>query len=262
MLTNLAPTSEPDWPQVGFRGYGLKKQGIVSSPQFIRVFQGVIEIFDSVGSNYYQDNNGLESFLSQKSGMALSQPPESGGIVKRDVPAPANQLPTSGSEPPYEPNKWNVAPIVDENNCYAYATNIMGTSFPRPGRAGGKNPPRPGEAGYNCKNFVAAAESDGLVKTDCDKACPKCSFKVALVIDPTPNNEDYHWYRQDDNGNWSHKRGQDKAKNVDESKKPITDPRKADRATYTDFCECFCVPPKKVKIRDVNSPVDICKDGD
>lgn len=261
MLTNLNPTSKPDWPLSGFRGYGFTRENLISGSTFVRVFAGVITIFDSVGPTYYQDNFGLEDFLNEKNDFMPIGAPESPMIVKRADPAPANQLPKSGSEPPYEPNKWNKNPEVKENNCYAYATNTMGKSFPRPGRAGGQNPPLPGQRGYNCANFVAAAESDGLVKTDCDKACPKCSYKVALVIKPK-GRQDYHWYRQDDNGNWSHKQGEDPATDVDEKKNPITDPRIADRGGYTDFCECFCVPPKKIKIRDVDSPVNFCPDGE
>ena len=255
MLTGLSSASPPNWPQFRYRGYGLKNPDIDSPPSYVRVFRGVIEIFDNVGSNYYNDTHGLESFLDQRASSAMPQSSETRMVVKRDDPAPPKGLPTSGSEPPYEPNNWNKVPEINNNNCYSYATNIMGNGFPNPGRAGGKEAPNPGKPGFNCANVVAAAESDGLIKADCDKACPKCSFKVALVIWP---DEDYHWYRQDDDGNWSHKPGKDKATNKDDSGKPITDPRNADRGPYTIFCECFCVPPKKVKIRDVDSPVDIC----
>jgi|GEM_PF-5128532 hypothetical protein len=279
MLSNLPPASEPQWPQFGFRGYGLQNQGISSFPSNVHVFQGVIEIFDDFGSNFFVDQNGLEAFLGQKAGPTMAQlavhqmlaengvmpasttqlpgpgPSPTATVTPAPSPSPSpdpsptpapTPLPKSGSEPPYEPGKWNKAGVIDDNNCYAYATNVMGTSFPRPGRAGGKQPPFPGQAGYNCANFIAAAESDGLVKADCDKACPNGSFKVALVINP---DKDYHWYRQDDNGNWSHKPGSGKATDKDNSGKPILDPRKADRGPYTTFCSCFCVDPKKITIK-------------
>jgi hypothetical protein len=266
MLANLPPAAAPNWPQFGFRGYGLQNQGISSFPADVHVFQGVIEIFDDFGSNYFVDQNGLEAFLSQKAGTATGQAAVrqmlSDNLVVPAIPGPgpsptpvpvpsptpaATPLPKSGSEPPYEPGKWNKAGVIDKNNCYAYATNVMGGAFPRPGRGGGKEPPLPGQPGYNCDNFVAAAQADGLVKADCDKACPKGSFKVALVIDPTT--PDYHWYRQDDNGNWSHKPGSGKATNVDAKGNPIVDPRTADRGAYTTFCSCFCVDPTKITIK-------------
>jgi hypothetical protein len=254
MLTNLSLVSQPDWPQFGFRGYGLENQGIASFPVYVRVFQGVIQIFNDVGSNFYQDSNGLESFLNQTVNSTMSQLTENQNLKKRAAPAAAAPLPTTGAEPPYEPDEWNKAPGIKKNNCYNYATNIMGNTFAQPGRAGGKE-----AANYNCADVVAAAELDGLVKADCDKACPKCNFKVALVIDP---NVDFHWYRQDKGGNWSHKPGETEATNLDNSKNAIVDPRTADRGTYTAFCECFCVPPSKVKIRDVASASDSCIGGD
>jgi len=270
MLANLPPAAVPDWPQFGFRGYSLENQGISSFPADVHVFQGTIEIFNDLGSNYFVDQNGLEAFLSQKAGTAaaraavrqmlsdnlvLQQIPVTGpspsptpAPTPTATPAPT-PLPKSGSEPPYEPDKWNKEGVIDKNNCYAYATNVLGTSIPRPGRAGGKEPPLPGDDGYNCDNFIAAAQADGLVKADCDKACPKGSYKVALVLDL--KNPDYHWYRQDDNGNWSHKPGKTKATNVDNAKpgQPITDPRTADRGRYGTFCSCFCVDPTKITIK-------------
>ena len=255
MLTNLLPTSPPNWSQFGFRGYGLDGQNVLFSP-YVRVYQGVIQIFDTLYSNFYEDKLGLENFLREKAQASMGSSANYQILVKREDKMPPKQLPTSGSEPPYEPEKWNKVTVIRKNNCYAYATNIMGDSIPRPGNAGGKIPPLRGRPGYNCAAFVEAAESDGLVKVDCKNACPKDSFKVALVIKPNAP-QDYHWYRQDDNGNWSHKPGTTEATNLDNGRKPIIDPQTADRGAYTTFCECFCVHPKKVTIRDVSLLVDV-----
>ena len=56
---------------------------------------------------------------------------------------------------------------------------------------------------------------------------------VALVIWP---NVDYHWYRQDNVGCWSHKPGKTAARNTDNSGNRITDPRTCNRGGYTQFC--------------------------
>ena len=151
----------------------------------------------------------------------------------------------SGSEPTYDPGKWNKEGVVLNNNCYAYATDNMTNTFPQPGKGSGAEPTPP----YTCDNVTAAAVSDGLVKASCDNACPKGSFKVALVINPDPLGNDFHWYRQDSNGNWSHKPGGTDATNKDNKGNPITDPRTADRGGYTNFCGCFCVDPTAVKIK-------------
>jgi hypothetical protein len=165
-------------------------------------------------------------------------------------------LPTSGSEPPFEPERWNSdgrsldSAIVQRcNNCYNYACNKRTDTFARPGMAGG----RPFTA-FTCMDLTNAALADGLRAIDCDLACPAGSYKKALVLDPDLPVRDYHWYRQDRDGTWSHKPGQAKATNVDATQSRILDPRTADRRgppgsnlNYRTFCGCFCCSPQVVK---------------
>ena len=151
----------------------------------------------------------------------------------------------SGSEPTYDPAKWNKEGVVLKNNCYAYATDNMTNTFPQPGKGSGAEPTPP----YTCDNVTAAAVSDGLVKASCDNACPKDSFKVALVINPDPLGNDFHWYRQDKTGCWSHKPGSTAARNTDESNHIITNPQTANRGGYTQFCSFMITRPCKVRIK-------------
>jgi len=67
---------------------------------------------------------------------------------------------------------------------------------------------------------------------------------VALVIWP---GVDYHWYRQDDNGCWSHKPGSTPVTNLDDSGRFIADPLACDRGDYTDFC-VYMITKKTVVI--------------
>jgi hypothetical protein len=60
---------------------------------------------------------------------------------------------------------------------------------------------------------------------------------VALVVAP---GWDYHWYRRDENGRWSHKPGGTRATNLDNSMNPISNPETANRGPYTDFCGYYC----------------------
>ena len=77
--------------------------------------------------------------------------------------------------------------------------------------------------------------------------CPYGTSKIALAVDP---NEDYHFWRQDSNGYWSHKPGGTKVTNKDASNRLIYDPKISDRnfsdasseLDYTDFCSFYCVP--------------------
>lgn len=76
------------------------------------------------------------------------------------------------------------------------------------------------------------------------EVCPAGTYKVALVL--TPSNvllPDYHWYRQDADGMWSHKQGTTPVKRTDESGNLITDPQIADRGRYTVFVGYFAVSP-------------------
>lgn len=138
--------------------------------------------------------------------------------------------------PVYDPAKWNEpASVRHSNNCYNYATDIRTDTFAQPGRASGNQ-----YTSIDCAAVGAGAVSDGLTATDCDLGCGcrDCCHQVALVIWP---GYDYHWYRHDQDGTWSHKPGGTAATNLDNSGNVITDPRTADRGGYTVFCGCYCV---------------------
>lgn len=139
--------------------------------------------------------------------------------------------------PKYEPHRWNDNDGIQfNNNCYNYATNIRTDTYAQPGMATGRYYLDYG--GENCPNVTLSALSDGLRAVGADTSCVGRCHKVALVMDP---GWDYHWYRLDENGMWSHKMGPDPATNLDNSDNLIFDPRNADRGTYTEFCGFFCV---------------------
>lgn len=143
------------------------------------------------------------------------------------------------SIPNYEPSYWNDdATVRCMNNCYNYANNKRTDNFAQPGYASGQT-----AANWECKDVWEAAVRDGIEPLPASGVCPssRCGKqeKVALVVAP---GYDYHWYRQDAGGMWSHKRGGTAAKNVDEANppQPITDPQSAERWPYSDFCGYMC----------------------
>jgi hypothetical protein len=81
--------------------------------------------------------------------------------------------------------------------------------------------------------------------TSFEKRCPPKHSKIALVVD---EDEDYHFYRQDSNGFWSHKPGATDVSHLDATKRPIYDPQLASRnypdsgLDYDEFCSYLCVP--------------------
>ena len=171
-------------------------------------------------------------------------------------------LPTSGYELDYNASLWSGVPSSN-NNCYAYALN---NQVMEPGSNTIWYKQQPGQY-YNIhrgisesipqgfhlpsiviKNAVIAdfnkynsINGTSLIFTSIDRydVCPSGTYKVALVV----SGSDYHWYRQDSDGLWSHKRGLTAVKRTDESGDLIIDPMLAGRATYTDFVGYFAVTP-------------------
>ena len=171
-------------------------------------------------------------------------------------------LPTNGYELAYDPSAWAGIPS-ENNNCYAYALNNqvrepVGNSIwfkQQPGEyynnhrgscapipQGYQSPPsvivNSVQQDFNKYNSV---NGTSLLFTPIGRyeTCPVGTYKVALVV----SNSDYHWYRQDADGLWSHKRGTTPVKRTDESGELIIDPMIADRDDYSTFVGFFAVKP-------------------
>jgi hypothetical protein len=141
--------------------------------------------------------------------------------------------------PPYSPAFWNDGGTVQlNNNCYNYGNNKRTDTFAQPGEASGIFL---GLQDMQCQKVYNAAVADGLDPLPASGNCPDKKDKVALVVDP---GTDYHWYRLDSGGMWSHKLGKTKATNLDNSNNPISNPEQANRCgislCYIDFCGYLC----------------------
>jgi len=116
------------------------------------------------------------------------------------VNAPLNEctaLPTSGSEPTYNPNEWRDCWTTQYcNNCYSYALNQKSSCAWEEIRAGTQDHLHPGEfSGHpyfygatvdvdilratTCDNIVSTiAEYDGYYVWDCERQCRRGYYKV------------------------------------------------------------------------------------
>ncbi len=152
------------------------------------------------------------------------------------IPAPL-PLATCKCGPVYEPDWWNLNPAIKgNNNCYNYACNQRTDSFAQPGLAtGNKYTSLAGCAvAAGQKSAKTGAISDALIDTPlANNKCPDKGHLVALVIWP---DVDFHWYRKGVNTLWSHKPGPTSVTNLDNAGAIITDPRTANRGSYTQFC--------------------------
>jgi hypothetical protein len=143
--------------------------------------------------------------------------------------------------PTYNPGFWNVPARQPYNNCYNYANDQATNTFAQPGRATSHM-----YTALTCPSVQPAAVSDGLA------ACANFhhhlakghGWYLALVIWP---GYDYHWYRQDKVGCWSHKPGSTPARNTDNSGAAIVDPQTCNRGPYTEFCS-YTITTRRVKI--------------
>jgi hypothetical protein len=143
-----------------------------------------------------------------------------------------------------ELSTWNSGEVQPQNNCYNYATNGRGGCFGQPGSSVG-NPiflPRLADsscgmtAAQICEAVSAQARADGLAGPfDSPEQCGDGSCVVYLVASDSWC--DYHWYRLNADGSWSHKPGGTAARGFD----PGDPPSFTDR-NYTLGCRYFCVP--------------------
>jgi hypothetical protein len=144
--------------------------------------------------------------------------------------------------PIFEPTWWNDGSTRQfGNNCYNYGCDYRSDSFAQPGRATGHMYTEITSAAVK-----AGAVSDALIDTPAaNNHFPATGHLVALVI---AQGFDFHWYRKDMTGKWSHKPGGTAATNLDNSGVAITDPRTANRGVYTQFATFMNVKHGHIKL--------------
>jgi len=207
--------------------------------------------------------NSLERFLLDSAGEAVSDglrqyvqmqiaPPAYAGRYGRGAAATRPRA-RPLEVPRYEPDVWNIDDnIRRHNNCYNYGNNKITNTFAQPGRGSGKVFPF-----IDPDEVARAATRDGLealADPETWQNTPVDGHYGALVIWPPPPSDstlgDYHWYRLDDfNARWSHKPGQTAARDFDQSRAQISDPRTAARGEYTIFVGFFHTYPTRITIR-------------
>ncbi len=201
------------------------------------------------------ENREIESWLLSTAGSTI--PEEARPHIQQSIGVPVSQAQSllgnrfaklgcpachAVDAPDYNPSMWNTPAVQPHNNCYNYANNKITNSFAQPGLAHHQK-----YTSFQCDNVQAAAVADGLSPTPHFMAplAAGQGWYVALVIWP---NNDFHWYRQDKVGCWSHKPGSTAVRNTDNSGAAIADPKKCDRGPYTNFCT-YMITNNSVVIR-------------
>ena len=170
-------------------------------------------------------------------------------------------LPLSGSEPTYNPSAWNSDPDQQKrHNCYAYVLDDLVLDR--------ENKPQPGSYSSNirdttnmkkyssCPVMLDRIETDNpsIYKAEEDLPCMAGFYKGYLTLAP---GEDYHFYRQDSNGYFSHKRGKLAVEDTDAAQNKIENPRLANRVygdrDYNESCGYFCIPSNSTSLTSSTS---------
>jgi hypothetical protein len=149
--------------------------------------------------------------------------------------------------------------IRESHNCYSYLLNLKSEAAKnlcvkelkyneicrrsQPGYVAGY--PSLKVKDFNCPEIVkrTLADNKSIKKSTFEKRCPADSYKGAVVVAP---GRDYHYYRLNDEGYWTHKPGYKPSTAYDAKNNLITNPEKASRdygsLNYRDFCGYICVP--------------------
>lgn len=182
---------------------------------------------------------------------------------------PSTKSPLSGSELPYGDYVYNKDNAVkNSHNCYSYAMGVVDKNkvencrnndcvTAQPGRWSKYNISR--KENQSCSDIISRTMGDirGTELTTFTSKCPQGFRKVCCVVD---KNRDYHWYRQDNNGMWSHKPGTRAVTDIDAFGSKIYNPELASRnypaefdgdtgLNYKDFCSFMCIPAKPGSIQ-------------
>jgi hypothetical protein len=153
--------------------------------------------------------------------------------------------PTNNSEPSWEPDKWKVNQKY--NNCYAYAMDDLERD-----REFRHYKPIPGANShyYTCSQLIEGLKDEipHMYPTTFHCQCEPGYKKIYMAVsnESSDDGNDFHFWRQDSDGYWSHKPGSNHPSRVDGNGHVINNPdqsnRNSEKHSYTNSCGFFCIP--------------------
>lgn len=230
---------------LGYRGFQVTAApGHPAGSLSLHAHQGILDAGPGE-VNLISESRTIESFLLETAGNRIDKDVKKHikDSLKAKVVPDVQKMMSAGAAaavvcpvckaadaPVYNPGPWNTPAVQPHNNCYNYANDQRTNTFAQPGRAHGKP-----ITSLTCTGTQPSAIADGLaaVANFSTALAAGKGWYVALVIWP---GNDYHWYRQDKVGCWSHKPGQTAARNYDNAGVAIADPKTCNRGPYTAFC--------------------------
>ena len=159
----------------------------------------------------------------------------------------------------FEPNQWPEKDNAEGSNCYSYALDNKDYHWAIPGygffsgitydvyankfNAYFTRSKFPLPEDFQ-RAMVDGAIRDGLERVT-DNSIERDGYSLLALFFPKEDKHDFHWYRKDDSGRWSQKRGIYRAQEVDDAGNLIDDPKRACDYHYK-FHSFFLVPRKKI----------------
>jgi hypothetical protein len=130
------------------------------------------------------------------------------------------------STPSYSPSFWNNDYDTKiNNNCYNYANNKRTDSFAQPGKSSGQ-----AFASHTTAELQNRCNQDQLNVTTSTASAPNGQTKIVMYTgyfyfeETGTYGYDFHLWRKDSNGMWSHKPGKTNATNLHAGGGTISDP--------------------------------------
>lgn len=165
----------------------------------------------------------------------------------------------------FDPGKWHVCDesewrtCTENANCYSYALNRPDYFWAFPGMGYAKTGAQHYfDSIYRCfdkddfdglkKATIKGAIHDGLILV-AEPVESNGYYLVALFFADPANGFDFHWFRKDDDGTWSHKYGWFNPTNKDEGGNAIYDPRQIKHPNYPNFYGFFLAPRAGVMLK-------------
>ena len=159
-----------------------------------------------------------------------------------------------------QPKTWKGNNIIFNTNCYIYALNLPQNPYTgkgyltwdhvQPGNLGGNNQFGQLRGPFQKNTFIERVKKDlevigmEIVESTYDEVRKGKWWKVALAFENSLYFNDYHWWRQNLDGTWSHKPGKNRVQNTDNSDNIITNPETCNRGNYSTFAGFFMIRKK------------------
>lgn len=150
--------------------------------------------------------------------------------------------------PKYAPPFWNDNyTILTNNNCYNYACDKPRPRFAQPGRGGGMRIKT-----FDETSLRQALNGDKLQwSADLKKLSSDIHYVAAFIGHVSKEEVDFHFFRRDEGGFWSHKPGRNPVINTDVDRRIIEDPVSNDcnKGDYIHFCGYFECDTNSITIK-------------